>query len=218
MSFEPDQIVHNARHGQGACQGCPAQEVHQGEYVNPGLLNPDAELMFLTLDPSHRINWDRHVSWSDYNDEYGRKFASWRGGKKLSELIRPLGLTLDDIWLGDSVKCPVDNSLYRFDSSDDIEGCFNHCQHYLHTEVETINPNVIVSLGEDTTIRLLDMLFDIQISGLKTGTSDCGRLFETDPPVIVSPHWSHGWLDRSPTGKRNLEIVQKTLSQVYMDL
>lgn len=215
MSFEPDNIVQNAQCGQGACKGCPAYEAHHGEFVNPGLLNPDAEIMFLTLDPSHRIDWDTYESWTDYNAEFSLKFASWPGGKKIQEIIDPLGLTLDDVWLGDSVKCPVDNSLFRFSNPDNINQAFDHCQEYLATEIQATDPKVIVPLGEDAAIRLLDVVFSKRVPQLKTGTTDCGRVFDTNPPVIISPHWSHGWLDRSPTGTRNLEIVQDALIQTF---
>lgn len=215
MTKELDEIVRNARTGKGQCRGCPAQAEHSGEFVNPGLLNYDAEVMFLTLDPSHRIDWDKYDSWSEYNQEYSRRFASWRGGKKIAELVEPLNMTLEDVWLGDTIKCPVDNSLYRFDDSAKIESAFDHCQSYLQQEVETVDPAVIVALGEDAAKRTLDLVFDRSIGELRTGTADCGRVFDTEPPVVASPHWSHGWLDRTPTGTRNLERVQDALVDVY---
>lgn len=217
MSFEPDRIIHNAKNGSGPCDGCPAQRVHEGEYVNPGLLDPDAELMFLTMDPSHEIQWDNYVDWADYNESYSRKFATWRGGQKITELIEPLELGLEDVWLGDTIKCPVDNARYRFEDSGEIDRAFEHCRSYLVDEITAINPRVIVGMGADATRRVLDLAFDIEVGALKTGTGDCGRVFDTQPPVVASPHWSHGWLDRAPTGRRNLDIVQDALVETYQD-
>lgn len=215
MVNDLDRIVENAQQGRGQCKGCPAHEIHEGQYVNPGLLNYNAEIMFMTLDPSHQIDWSKYETWEEYNREYSQRFATWRGGKKIAELIEPLGLTLNDVWLGDSIKCPVDNSLHRFDNPAKIEAAFDHCQDYLVQEVKAINPELIVTLGADTTRRTLQMLFDMSTGELKSGTDDCGRIFETEPPVIVSPHWSHGWLDRAPTGRRNLDIVQDALVETY---
>lgn len=215
MINELNRIVENAQHGKGPCNGCPSHKELQGKYVNPGLLNPNAEIMFITMDPSHKIDWNKYASWTEYNQEYSRKFATWRGGEKIKEIIQPLNLTLDDVWLGDSIKCPVDNSLYRFGDSSKIEMSFDHCQEYLVNEIDIIDPVLIVTLGADTASRLLNMVFDMNVDGLKSGTSDCGKVFDTDPPVIVSPHWSHGWLDRSPSGQRNLDIVQDSLVNVY---
>lgn len=218
MTTELDQIIHNAQNGEGACQGCPAYEAHRGKFVNPGLLNPNAELMFLTMDPSHRIDWGQFDNWEEYNAVFSRNFQSWRGGKKIAELIRPLGLALNDVWLGDSIKCPVDNALYRFEDPNTTSQAFDHCREYLVQEVDRIDPKVIVSLGGDTTERVLDMLFNTKVSNIRTGTDDCGRVFDTDPPVVVSPHWSHGWLDRAPSGTKNLKIVQRALVDTYTSL
>jgi uracil-DNA glycosylase family 4 len=217
MSFDPDRIISNAQTGSGPCNGCPAHRIHRGTNVNPGLLNPDADLMVLTMDPSHEIQWDQYADWAEYNQTFSEQFATWRGGEKIRELIEPLGLTLADVWLGDTIKCPVDNARYRFDDSKQIERAFRHCQTYLEEEITAIDPQVIVGLGEDATRRVLELAFDIKVGDIKTGTTDCGRVFDTQPPVIASPHWSHGWLDRSPTGRRNLNIVQDALIETYQE-
>lgn len=218
MTEQLNQIVENAQTGQGPCNGCPAHEDSCGENVNPGLLNyDDAELMFLTLDPSHPINWQQYDSWEEYNNEFARKFARWRGGRRIQRMIAPLQLGLSDAWLGDTIKCPVDNSLQELESQEDITQAFKHCGEYLAQEVADIDPQVIVSMGGDTTRRLMRTVFDVSPGPLKTGTRDCGKVFETTPPVVVSPHWSHGWLDRSPNGRPNIEIVRDALVKAYHD-
>lgn len=218
MTNSLDEIVHNAQHGRGPCAGCPAHEDTQGEYVNPGLLNYDADLMFVTMDPSHGIDWDRYDSWAEYNEVYSRRFAGWRGGKAIAEMLEPIDcVSLEDVWLADSIKCPVDNALWRFDDRGAIDRAFDHCREYFVQEVAEVDPSVIVTLGEDAAVRTLDMLFDIDVGALKTGTRDCGRVFDIEPPVVASPHWSHGWLGRSPNGIRNLEIVRDALVDVYRE-
>lgn len=215
MNEKLNQIVENAQNGQGPCDGCPAHQDSKGQNVNPGLLNYDAELMFITLDPSHSINWNRFQTWEQYNEEFARKFAGWRGGRRIQRMIQPLQLGLSDVWLADTIKCPVDNALRELDSKAEIDQAFQHCGQYLSQEVADVDPAVIVSLGEDTTRRLMSTVFDISTGPLKTGTGDCGKIYSTDPPVVVSPHWSHGWLDRSPNGRPNLEIVSESLEEAY---
>lgn len=215
MTDTLDKIIENAQTGHGPCSGCPAHADSGGQNVNPGLLNYDADLMFYTLDPSHSISWQQYDDWEEYNDEYARKFANWRGGRRIQRMIAPLNLGLSDVWLGDTIKCPVDNSLRTLDTQSEIDQAAAQCSQYLVQEVEEVNPHAIVSMGEATTQRLLKTVFDITPGSLKTGTRDCGKIYNTDPPLVVSPHWSHGWLDRSPHGKPNLEIVQDALLDTY---
>lgn len=99
MSGSLNDIVTNARTGQGPCSGCPAHADTGGQFVNPGLLDYEAELMVLTMDPSHYIDWDAFTEWSDYNATTGERFKNeWRGGTTLRKLLRGIpGVTIDDI-------------------------------------------------------------------------------------------------------------------------
>ena len=74
-----DEIVANARAEKGSCRGCPAacENRDDGEFrsegVNPGLGNYDAQVMFVTIEPSpahgKAIDWDAY-DWARYNDRY----------------------------------------------------------------------------------------------------------------------------------------------------
>lgn len=217
MTKTLNQIVKNAQHGCGSCAGCPVQQETQGQNVNPGLLNYDAEVMFLTLDPSHAIEWDSYESWDEYNQDYRHRFASWRGGRKIRQIVASAGLTLEDVWIGDSIKCPVENSLNEFESQSTVRRAFDHCSEYLVNEVEQVDPAVIVTLGAEPAQRLLPTVFDVEIGPLKPGTRDCSKIIRTTPPVVISPHWSHGWLDRSPSGVRNLTRVKEAFAEAHTD-
>lgn len=208
MSFDPDEIVQNAQQGVGACAGCPANEDTEGQFVNPGLLNTDAEVMFVTMDPSHRTNWDSFPGWAEYNADKSPKFKQWRGGRALSKLLSKIPeISIDDVWLADAVKCPVNNDLAGDVRTDEA---FDHCVTYLREEVETIDPEVIVTLGNDPAEQLLEGVFDIEVGSIKAGTRDCGRTFDTSPPVVISPHWSNGWLGRN----NNRQVVRDAIQSV----
>lgn len=121
-----NQIIHNARNGKGACNDCPAQHDTKGQFVNPGLLNPEAKVMFLTMDPSHHIDWNAYDDWSAYNADKSRLFKNkWPGGNAILKILDGIpGVTIDDIWLADAVKCPVNNERAGNVNTDEA---FVHC-------------------------------------------------------------------------------------------
>lgn len=211
MSFSFDKIVANARNGEGACSGCPAHLDSQGKFVNPGLVDPTGIRMFLTMDPRHYIDWSNYADWSEYNREKTRHFIEeWSGGKRLQNLLSRIpNITIEDIWLTDVIKCPVNNQRA---GGLDIDGAFSHCVNHLREEITVINPELIVTMGEDPTNQLLHGIFDMQLSNLKSGTRDAGRIFDTKPPVVVSPHWGHGWLGRNNNREKVRSAILSVLS------
>jgi len=192
---ELNEIVSNAREGKGPCRGCPAQTDTQGKFVNPGLLNYDADLMFLTMDPSHYIDWETYEDWAAYNADKGQKFkADWRGGTAISKILTGIpGITLNNIWLADAIKCPVNNDRAGNVNSNEA---FSHCATYLEREIKNVSPKVVVTMGNDPAEQLLNGIFNLGIGSISAGTKDCGRTFNTTPPVVISPHWANGWLGR----------------------
>lgn len=209
MSERLDTIVSNARNGEGPCRDCPAQRDTAGEFVNPGLLDNQADLMVLTMDPSHYVDWETYVSWTEYNETKGEQFKrEWRGGTALRRLLAPIpGIGLDDIWLADAIKCPVEND--RAGDVDTSES-FEHCSSYLREEVAEVDPEVIVTMGNLPAVKLLNGIYDLEVGSIRAGTADCGTVYETAPPVVISPHWSYGWLGRH----NNREKVQTALQEV----
>lgn len=209
MSFVPDNIVTNAHAGTGPCSGCPAQADTRGEFVNPGLVNPEADVMFLTMDPSHRTDWDSYADWNEYNEVTSERFIKrWPGGKAIEKLLRGVdGLTIGDIWLADAVKCPVNNDLA---GTVDSNNAFEHCSSYLRDEIETVAPNVIVTMGNDPAEQLLVGLYGLQVGNINAGTTHAGVTYDVNPPVVLSPHWANGWLGRH----NNREKVRRAIIQV----
>lgn len=205
-----NQIVHNAQQGAGPCNGCPAQSDTAGRFVNPGLINPDAELMFLTMDPSHFIDWGHYTDWSEYNADIAPLFKEkWPGGRSIAKILSGIpGVTLSDIWLADAVKCPVNNDKA---GEVDTEATFHHCSTYLRREIEEVKPSVIITMGNDPAEQLLNGVFDRDIGSIRAGSEHCGQTYNTNPPVVISPHWAHGWLDRNGNREKVVHSLRKVL-------
>ncbi|MFP8954924.1 uracil-DNA glycosylase family protein [Natrialbaceae archaeon A-arb3/5] len=199
-----DEIVRNARTCTGPCEGCPATTdtrpdgEPRSEGINPGLGHYDAEVMFVTIDPSPAhgkiIDWDAY-DWEGYNDRYyDRLLHSWDSGHAIREIIAPVdGITTDDVWVADSIKCPP-----RTGEDDQARSKeFAHCRRYLEQEIEEVDPRVIVALGNKPASRTLEVLDGPSVH--MGAASHAGRRFETGPQLLISTSWSHGWLfDRSP--------------------
>lgn len=210
MTNPIEEIVENARSGSGPCAGCPAHRDTGGEYVNPGLLNYEADIMILTMDPSHSVDWDAYDSWDQYNAKKGHQFKTeWPGGSALNRLLSEVpGVTLDDVWLADTVKCPVENA----PAGDvDTDMAFEHCATYLEQEIADVDPKVIVAMSGLAARKVLSAVFDRDVDAFKPGSRDCGTVFETDPPVVISPHWSYGWLGRNDNREKVREALRECL-------
>lgn len=199
-----DEIVENARTGTGPCAGCPAttETRSDGEPrsmgVNPGLGQYDADVMFVTIEPSPAhgklIDWEAY-DWDTYNDRYyDRLLRQWDSGRAIREIIAPIeSLTTDDVWVADSIKCPPKTG--EDDQTRSVE--WTHCREYLRREIADVAPELVIALGNKPATRTLEVLDG---PAVKMGTaSQAGRRFETDPPLLISTSWPHGWLfDRSP--------------------
>lgn len=222
-----NELRNNALDGEGPCEECPAFSDGRSSRVNPGLFNPDGELMFVTIEPSHSFDWEDYEEWDDYNDDISRKFIEeWTGGPVLQKLLTPIrGLDLESVWMADAIKCPpaggVDNQ------TRDEE--FNHCKIYLQDEIQHVSPDVIIGLGKNACLRTLTA-FGVERQSISV-SKECGRMYDTSPPVVISPHWSYGWLERETSDswgdgwlhtqghldesyQRNMDVVRASIEAV----
>jgi uracil-DNA glycosylase len=102
-----------------------------------GVGNPDAELMFVGEGPGF------------HEDKQGEPFVG-AAGKLLTELLREIGLTRADVYIGNVVKCrPPEN---RDPTPEEIEACSPH----LMEQIAFIRPRVICTLGRFATKLLAD--------------------------------------------------------------
>jgi len=109
-----------------SCRKCVLCESAKFAVVGEGSLN--SKIIFIGEAPGKN------------EDETGRPFVG-RAGKLLTQLIQSLGLSRDDVWIGNVIKHrPPKN---RPPKSEEIFACKN----FLTRQIEFIGPEIIVSLG-----------------------------------------------------------------------
>jgi len=117
------------------CTRCPLAATRT--QVVFGVGHPDADLMFVGEGPG-----------AD-EDRVGEPFVG-RAGKLLTSLIEGIGLTRDDVYIANVVKCrPPGN---RDPQPEEIAACHP----YLAAQLDLVAPRVVVTLGNFATKLLLD--------------------------------------------------------------
>jgi uracil-DNA glycosylase family 4 len=119
----------------GPCTRCKLHR--QRNKIVFGAGNPHAELVFVGEGPGHD------------EDMQGIPFVG-RAGKLLTQMIEAMGLTRDDVYIANVVKCrPPEN---RAPEKDEVATCMP----FLFRQLAAIEPKVIVCLGSVATQALLD--------------------------------------------------------------
>lgn len=117
-----------------ACTKCPLAETRT--QVVFGVGDPHADLLFVGEGPGEQ------------EDLTGEPFVG-RAGRLLTSLIEGIGLTRDDVYIANVVKCrPPSNR-------DPLPLEIETCRPYLEAQVEFIDPRVVVTLGNFATKLLL---------------------------------------------------------------
>ncbi len=117
------------------CTRCPLAETRTQVVFGTG--DPHADLLFVGEGPGAE------------EDRVGEPFVG-RAGKLLTSLIEGIGLTRDDVYIANVVKCrPPGN---RDPQPIEIESC----RPYLEGQLDLIAPRVVVTLGNFATKLLLD--------------------------------------------------------------
>jgi len=108
------------------CTKCP---LHQGRtHGVPGEGPINAEIMFIGEAPGRN------------EDQQGRPFVG-QAGKLLEQLLAEIGLTRDDVWIANVVKCrPPGN---RDPMPEEIAAC----SEYLERQIALLQPKMIATLG-----------------------------------------------------------------------
>jgi len=118
----------------GECTRCRLQK--QRNKIVFGAGNPRAELVFVGEGPGHD------------EDIQGLPFVG-RAGKLLTQMIEAMGLTREDVYICNVVKCrPPEN---RKPEDDEVATC----SPYLFRQLDTIAPKAIVCLGATAAQALL---------------------------------------------------------------
>jgi len=111
-----------------------------------------------------------------------------RAGQLLTKIIEAIGLTRDDVYIANVIKCrPPEN---RNPEPDEVETC----EPFLSRQIEAIKPRVIVALGSFAAKALLKT--QDPISRLR------GRIYDYRGAKLV-PTFHPAFLLRSPDRKRD---------------
>jgi uracil-DNA glycosylase family 4 len=115
-----------------ACTRCPLHQ--RRERAVPGEGPSDAKLMFIGEGPGF------------HEDQSGRPFVG-AAGQFLEELLAGIGLSREDVFIANVVKCrPPGN---RDPEQQEIDAC----RGYLDRQIALIDPKVIVTLGRFSMAR-----------------------------------------------------------------
>ena len=159
----------------GECVRCKLCSLGRKQIVF-GVGNPSAELMFVGEAPGRD------------EDIQGIPFVG-RAGQKLTQIIEAIGLTRDDVYIANVIKCrPPEN---RNPEPDEVE----QCEPFLFRQIDTIKPKVIVALGTFAAKSLLKTAESI--SRLR------GRVYDYRGAKLV-PTFHPAFLLRNPSCRREV--------------
>ncbi|HEX2456783.1 MAG TPA: uracil-DNA glycosylase [Vicinamibacterales bacterium] len=159
----------------GDCTRCKLHRLGRRQVVF-GVGNPTADLMFVGEAPG-----------AD-EDIQGEPFVG-RAGQLLTKIIEAIGLTRDDVYIANVIKCrPPEN---RNPEPDEVETC----EPFLFRQIDAISPKVIVALGTFAAKALLKT--QDSISRLR------GRVYDYRGAKLI-PTFHPAFLLRSPDRKRDV--------------
>jgi DNA polymerase len=175
LSMNAEEALAAVRAEIGDCTRCKLHTLGRTQIVF-GVGNPHADLMFAGEAPGHD------------EDIQGIPFVG-RAGQLLTKIIEAIGLTRDDVYIANVIKCrPPQN---RNPESDEVETC----EPFLFQQIDIVKPKVVVALGKfaaQTLLRTLD-----PISRLR------GRVFEYRGAKLI-PTFHPAYLLRNPSSKREV--------------
>ena len=156
------------------CERCEDLCASRSRIVN-GVGPADADLLFVGEAPGAN------------EDERGEPFVG-RSGDVVDETLREVGLDRGDVRITNCVRCrPPDNR-------DPRSGELDNCREYLETEIDRVNPEVVVTLGKVPSQHLLER--DVAVTSEAGDVADCE--IAGDPRrVLVSVHPAATLYDRS---------------------
>jgi len=157
-----------------ACERCPALVESRSRIVD-GVGPTDADLLFVGEGPGAT------------EDEEGEPFVG-RSGDVLDEALRDAGLARADVRITNCVRCrPPDN---RDPASEELA----NCRGYLESEIDRLDPALIVTLGKVPSEHLLDR--SVAITS-ESGDVVDARLAGGSRRVLLSVHPAATLYDRS---------------------
>ena len=144
--------LEDVRATMGECKRCELCETRTTIVFGVG--NPQAEVMFIGEAPGKQ-------------EDLGAEPFIGAAGKYLNTLLGIAGLTREEIYIANVLKCRPPNN--RDPSSTEIEAC----SPYLRDQVRAINPLILVTLGRFATQFILKT--DVGITPLRGRVHLTGR-------------------------------------------
>jgi DNA polymerase len=159
----------------GECTRCKLHRAGRHTIVF-GVGNPDADLMFVGEAPGRD------------EDLQGVPFVG-RAGQKLTQIIEAIGLTREQVYIANVIKCrPPQN---RNPEPDEVDTC----EPFLFRQIDAIAPKVIVALGTFAARSLLKTADPI--SRLR------GRVYAYRGAQLI-PTFHPAFLLRNPSSRRDV--------------
>ena len=141
-----------------------------------GVGSPNADLMFIGEAPGRD------------EDIQGKPFVG-RAGQLLTDIIKAMKLTRDDVYIANVIKCrPPEN---RNPEQDELDACRPH----IRRQIEIIQPKVIVTLGRFALQSLLEKGYAV--------SSVRGQWLDYNG-IRVMPTYHPAYLLRTPAAKKDV--------------
>src|SRR5882724_7654412 len=155
-----------------------------------GVGNPNADLMFIGEAPGRD------------EDEQGKPFVG-RAGQLLTDIIKAMKLTRDDVYIANVIKCrPPEN---RNPEPDELDAC----RPYIRRQVEIIQPKVIVTRGRFGLQSLTEKSYGI--------SSVRGHWLDYNG-VKLMPTYHPAYLLRTPGAKKDVWAdMKKVMAELGID-
>ena len=152
-----------------------------------GTGNPNADLMFIGEAPGRD------------EDQQGKPFVG-RAGALLTDIIKAMKLTRDDVYIANVIKCrPPEN---RNPEPDELDAC----RPFIRRQIDIIKPKVIVTLGRFALQSLMEKGFSI--------TAARGSWLDYNG-VKVMPTYHPAYLLRNPAAKKEAwQDMKKVMTEL----
>jgi len=181
------ETLETVRQDLGDCRRCALAEGRTNLVFGVG--SPTADLMFVGEAPGRD------------EDRQGEPFVG-RAGQLLTKIIEAIGLTRDEVYIANILKCRPPNN------RDPLPVEVACCSPFLFRQIEVIKPKVVVALGAYAARTLLDT--EMAISKLR------GR-FHDYRGTRLMPTYHPSYLLRNPQAKRpvweDMKLVRDLLDE-----
>jgi len=184
----PQNAWENLQLAVKACTACPLACTRTQTVFGVG--STKAQLMLVGEAPGF------------YEDQQGEPFVG-RAGKLLDAMLNALGLTRNDVFIANILKCRPPNN------RDPLPEEVSQCTPFLEKQIAFVKPKLLVAVGRISAHFLLKTKSPLNTLRQKIHQTS------TDTPLIVTYH--PAYLLRNPQDKRrawaDLQFIRRTLAE-----